>query len=137
MNTVKIQKYREHLVYEENFFDGWPNPPSIETLDRILKNSYLSYIAIDKNTDTVIGFINVISDSILSAYIPLLEVIKDYQGQGIGRKLVETTLKDLEHLYMIDLSCDDNLVEFYKGLGLYQGNLMFKRNYDKQRGSLD
>lgn len=137
MNTIKIQKYSEHLVYNPNFFDGWPNPPSIKTLDKILKNSYLSYLAIDENTRTVVGFINVISDGILSAYIPLLEVIKNYQGQGIGRRLVETTLKDLEHLYMIDLSCDDNLVEFYKGLGLHQGNLMFKRNYDMQSGSLD
>src|SRR2546430_6536822 len=75
------------------FFVGWENPPSPETLLRILQNSEHCVIAYDTNAKKVIGFINCISDGILSAYIPLLEVLPEYQHQGIGRKLMEQMLE--------------------------------------------
>ena len=41
-------------------------------------------IAIDENTNQVVGFVTAISDGVLSAYIPFLEVLPEYKSIGIG-----------------------------------------------------
>nr|WP_318283220.1 GNAT family N-acetyltransferase [Paenibacillus xylanexedens] len=69
------------------FFDGWPNPPSPSTFLKLLEQSYAIELAIDEQTGNVVGFIQAISDGILSAYVPLLEVLPEYKGQGIGSEL--------------------------------------------------
>lgn len=116
------------------FFDGWPNPPSPETHLKLLKNSSHVVVAIEPETDRVIGFITAVSDGVLSAYIPFLEVVPSYKGQGIGTELVKRMFAELRHLYMIDLACDDDLVAYYERFGMIRGNSMVFRNYDRQSG---
>ncbi|MEA1980912.1 MAG: GNAT family N-acetyltransferase [candidate division Zixibacteria bacterium] len=116
------------------FFVGWPKPPSPETHLKILENSSHIVLAIDKNINQVIGFINAVSDKTLSAYLPLLEVLPKYQKQGIGSELVKRILYQLKDFYMIDLACDDNLIPFYNKLGMKKIRAMGIRNYDKQSG---
>jgi ribosomal protein S18 acetylase RimI-like enzyme len=118
----------------QGFFVGWPNPPSPETLQKILRRSYEVVLAVDDKTDHVVGFINAVSDGILSAYIPLLEVLPDYQKRGIGAELVGRMLRKLDGLYMIDLVCDRELEAFYRKAGLQPGFAMIIRNFDKQSG---
>lgn len=74
------------------------------------------------------------SDGVLSAYIPFLEVDKRYQKQGIGIRLVEEILKQLDHLYMIDLICDTELTGFYEKTGFKSWHGMIRRNYTNQSG---
>lgn len=119
---------------EDGFFDGWPNPPSKDKHKLILENSYKSIVAIDNNTKKIIGFINAVSDGVLSAYIPLLEVIPCYQKQGIGTELVKRMLNELNEFYMIDLCCDANMVAFYDRLGMIKVHGMVHRNYQYQSG---
>ena len=49
------------------FFVGWPKPPSIEVLRKILCGSYYVVLAIEGKK--LVGFVNSISDGVLSAYI--------------------------------------------------------------------
>lgn len=116
------------------FFVGWPNPPSPEAHLKILNGSSAIVLARDTETGQVVGFITAVSDGVLSAYIPLLEVLPTYQKQGIGRELVERMLKKLEDLYMIDLFCDSELRSFYEKFGMHAGNGMMLRNYENQAG---
>jgi ribosomal protein S18 acetylase RimI-like enzyme len=116
----------------DGFFVDWPNPPSVNTHLKLLKGSSHVVLAIEENK--VVGFITAISDGVLSAYIPLLEVLPAYKNKGIGKELVDRMLKQLEHLYMIDLSCDDDLVPYYEKFGMIKGTAMLKRNYDRQSG---
>jgi ribosomal protein S18 acetylase RimI-like enzyme len=118
----------------EGFFVGWPNPPSSETLKKVIINSQHYILAIDKNR--LVGFINAISDKTLSAYIPLLEVLPEYKGRGIGSKLVYLMKEELSRYYMVDISCDDNIVPFYEKHGFKRNNSMYLRNYEKQSGSI-
>jgi len=118
----------------KGFFVGWSSPPSPETHLRILKGGYKVVIAIDDTSNQIIGFINAISDGVLSAYISLLEVLPDYQGQGIGQELVGLMLEELKDLYMIDLLCDKELQGFYKKVGMYEAFGMSIRNYEHQSG---
>jgi ribosomal protein S18 acetylase RimI-like enzyme len=116
------------------FFVGWPNPPSTETHLRLMKQSDHIVLALDPKADQVVGFITAVSDGVLSAYIPLLEVLPQYRGQGIGKELVRRMLEKLDGLYMIDLICDPDLQDFYEPLGMKPATGMFLRNYDRQSG---
>ena len=121
----------EHL--QGGFFAGWPNPPSPITHYRILANSTAIVLARTANGD-VIGFITAVSDHVSCAYIPHLEVLPAYQGQGIGSELVRRMVAKLRHLYMIDLVCDPPLQSFYERLGMQAVVGMVIRNYDRQSG---
>ncbi|OLV17823.1 hypothetical protein BOO71_0007741 [Deinococcus marmoris] len=72
-----------------------------------------SYMAVAVEDGQVTGFVQAISDGVLSAYIPLLEVRAQWRGQGIASRLMENLLAQLDGLYMIDTACDDDLVPFY------------------------
>ncbi len=116
----------------QGFFVGWPNPPSQSAHMRILAGSYSIWLAIDTDANRVVGFITAISDGVLSAYIPLLEVLPVYQNRGIGKALVTKMLDSLKNLYMIDLLCDKALLGFYKKMGMDNATGALYRNYDCQ-----
>jgi GNAT superfamily N-acetyltransferase len=97
------------------FFVGWPVAPSPERHWELLSGSHAVEIALDG--DVVVGFVTAISDGVLSAFIPLLEVLPSYQHRGIGTELVRRLLGQLDGLYMIDLCCDAELEPFYGALG--------------------
>jgi ribosomal protein S18 acetylase RimI-like enzyme len=116
------------------FFVDWPNPPGPETHLRILHNSTVVILAQESTTGQVVGFINAISDGILSAYIPLLEVLPAYQGRGIGKELLRRMLEKLQNLYMVDVLCDAEMQSFYAAAGMQPGIGMMLRNYGRQSG---
>jgi len=118
------------------FFAGWPNPPTAAAHLRILQNSYRSFVAIDRDAGKVVGFINAVSDEVLTAYIPLLEVVEDYQGKGIGNELVKRMLAEINNLYMVDICHDKELTSYYAKFGAYQSHSSIFRNYDAQSGLL-
>lgn len=115
-----------HLQLAPGFFEGWPHPPSSHQHRAILENSYLAWLAVDGGL--IIGFITAISDGIFSACLPLLEVLPAYRSQGIGSELVRRMLRSLDHLYMIDLSCDPELQGFYQQHGFFPVLAMIQRN---------
>ena len=115
------------------FFVGWPNAPAAQTHLELLRGSRHVVLALDEDGN-VAGFITAISDGVLSAYIPFLEVLPAYQGQGIGTELVRRMLECLSELYMIDLVCDPQLQPFYERLGMTPRTGMIHRNYARQSG---
>lgn len=119
-----------------DFFEGWPNPPSTPTFLKLLEQSYAVELAIDEETGNVVGFIQAISDGVLSAYIPLLEVLPEYQGKGIGTDLIKRMFNRLGDLYMIDLLCDNELQEFYEKQGMQKTSGMVIRHYQNQAGAV-
>ena len=63
----------------EDFFFDWPKHPDAEAHIRILAGSYKVWLAM--NGRQCVGRINAISDGVLYAYIPLLEVLPSYRGK--------------------------------------------------------
>jgi len=123
--------FSDHL---KGFFQEWPNPPSPDAHLRILKGSDEVVLAIDEETGNVVGFITAVTDGVLCAHIPLLEVLPAYRGRGIGSELVRRMLGKLDAFYSIDLACDEGTVSFYERLGMRPGVRMSLRNYDRQSG---
>ena len=113
----------------DGFFVGWPNRPSTELPRRMLRGSEHVVLARDTETGRVVGFVTAVGDGALSSLIPLLEVLPEYQGRGIGSELVRRMLGLLEDRYVVDLCCDEELVPFYERLGLSQWVGMGIRNH--------
>lgn len=117
------------------FFVGWPDPPSPETHLAILQRSDAMVLAMDEETGRVVGFINALSDGVLCAFIPLLEVLPVYQGRGIGSELVRRMVALLGDLYAVDVMCDADVQPFYARLGMQPAQGMMLRRYDRQAGN--
>ena len=90
------------------FFVGWPSPPSSATHLEMLRGSAAVVLAVDDATGRVVGFINAISDGVLAAFIPLLEVLPAYQGRGIGSELARRMLARLDSLRPCDFISTSN-----------------------------
>lgn len=120
----------EHL---QGFFIGWKNAPAPEVHLNLLEKS--DYKIIAKDGERVVGFITAITDGTLAAYIPFLEVLPEYQKQGIGKELVKQMLDKLNDFYMVDLLCDTDLQSFYEQFRMQKATGMMKRNYGNQSGS--
>lgn len=114
------------------FFKGWSNHPNCETHLKILNNSYFVWLAFDK--DKCVGFINALSDGIFYSFIPLLEVLPEYQGKGIGSELVSLMNVSLDGMYAIDVICDESVATFYEQKSFKKSVAMIKRNYKNQSG---
>ncbi|MDO9391921.1 MAG: GNAT family N-acetyltransferase [bacterium] len=116
------------------FFEGWPKKLSPRTHLLLLKNSDHVVLAVETRTNKVTGFITAISDGVLCAYIPLLEVLPEYRNQDIGSELVKRMLKRLKGLYMVDLLCDKKVQPFYLRHGMSKATGMMIRNHTMQSG---
>ena len=110
------------------FFVGWPHPPSPEMHLRLLSGSDHVVLAVDLESGRVVGFVTALTDGVLSGFIPLLEVLPAYQGQGIGRMLMTHMLDRLGHLPNVDLLCDPDVVPFYERFGMKPvGGMVLRR----------
>ncbi|HVF32441.1 MAG TPA: GNAT family N-acetyltransferase [Acidimicrobiales bacterium] len=129
---IEYRQSVEGLGWEQldGFFVGWPVRPSAATLLEHLARSYRCVVAVDvsKDPDRVVGIATAISDGLLSASIPLVEVLPGWHDRGIGTELLERLLDSLAHLYMVDLTCDEDVAPFYARLGFTRGTAMIRRN---------
>lgn len=120
----------EHLA---GFFDGWPDPPDAATHLAILRGSDAVCLAV-ADGGRVVGFVTAITDGVLAAYLPLLEVLPDFRGQGIGAELVRRVVERVGAPYMVDAVCDEDVLPFYERLGFAPGRAAMRRDYARQRG---
>lgn len=79
---------------------GWLSANYPERLKKALDNSETVFTAWDR--DRLVGLVNAIDDSELTAYVHYLCVNPEYQGQGIGKNLLRR-IKDKyrDYLYII------------------------------------
>jgi ribosomal protein S18 acetylase RimI-like enzyme len=116
------------------FFVGWPHHPRPATHMKILEGSHTVVLAIDDEESRVVGFVTAVSDGVLAAYIPLLEVLPEYRRRGIGSELVRRAMEKLDGLYMVDLVCDPQMESFYVRFGMKSAHAMAIRRYERQSG---
>ena len=81
--------------------------------------SYYHIAVYDNNT--LIGYIDSVSNGVTDAYIQDLMVHPDYQGKGIGTELMNRMIIKLKerHIYMISVVFEERLKPFYKRFGFF------------------
>ena len=122
----KIEIKEENLA---GYFKDWKYPLTPKEHITTLKGSTHFIIAIDDATNNIVGFVTALSDGINSGFIPLLEVLPQYQGRGIGTKLMEKILLKLKDIPNVDLTCDPELQPFYEKFKMMKSHGMILRKY--------
>lgn len=90
----------------------WMSGRYPERLKKALDNCETVITAWDGNK--LVGLINAIDDSELTAYIHYLCVNPEYQGVGIGRELLKRMKeKYKDYLYIILIAENEGLIEYY------------------------
>ena len=62
----------------------------------------------------LIGFARAVTDGKFRAYIEDVVLHTEFQKSGIGTKMVSQLLKELSHIEVISLFCEENLIPFYE-----------------------
>ena len=107
------------------FFEGWSPKPSEGRILAALTGA--DTVALAWEGDRLVGFATAITDGAMFAYLPLVEVVADRRGVGIGSALIRDLHERHRDLYGLDLCCDDDVVPFYERLGLTRVNGMIVR----------
>ncbi|MGB2983344.1 MAG: GNAT family N-acetyltransferase [Candidatus Bipolaricaulia bacterium] len=102
----------------QGFFVGWRSPRTPVEHFEILRRSDLVVLAIDTKTDRVVGFVTALTDRVQAAFVPLIEVLPEFRGRGIGSELMRRILDVLGPIPCVDLTCDPKLQGFYRRLGM-------------------
>ncbi len=109
------------------FFEGWPNPPTPERHLAHLRGCEAVELAVDEASGNVVGYVSALGDGVSVAFIPLLEVLPAWRGQGIGTELMRRMLARLGDRLAVDLVCDEDVVPFYQRLGGTPGRAVLWR----------
>jgi GNAT superfamily N-acetyltransferase len=99
-------------IYESH---GWSSAQKPQALYQALLNSHGLVSAWDG--ERLVGIGNAISDGFLVVYYPHLLVHPDYQGQGIGKRIMEMLKKQYEVMHMHMLVADSEAIVFYEKCG--------------------
>lgn len=93
----------------------WSSAQKPELLRKALINSHTLISAWVGGK--MVGIANAISDGYLVVYYPHMLVHPDYQGKGVGRKIMAAMLKKYTKYHQQMLSADGKAIQFYERCG--------------------
>lgn len=99
-------------IYRAN---GWSSAEKPVELLAALRHSHS--LATARIGGRLVGLGNAISDGHLVVYYPHLLVHPDFQGQGIGKQLMEAMQGRYGGFHQQMLTADGKAIEFYKKMG--------------------
>ena len=112
------------------FFEGWTRPLTPETHLKTLHAASTAIVAIDSDTGNVVGYVTVLTDWLVTAFIPNIEVLAAYQRRGIGSGLMTRALAKIAAIPAVDLMCDPEVRPFYARFGMRPLGGMALRRFD-------
>lgn len=110
--TRNIDKDQIIELYKAN---KWSSADKPDLLYKALVNSTTLISAWDD--ERLVGLGNALSDGYLVVYYPHLLVHPDYQGKGVGKKIVSAFQKIYGEFHQQMLTADGKAIEFYEKNG--------------------
>lgn len=128
---LRYQNTCEGITAEQltGFLAHWRNPRTPAEHLAILRGSDYVALAVDEQSGHVVGFVTALTDGVQAAFIPLLEVLPDYRGHGVGSELMRRVLELLRDLTAVDLTCNPEMQPFYARFGMKPSVGAVRRNY--------
>ncbi len=111
----EIKEINKDEIIELYRANKWSSAEKPDLLYKALINSDSLITAWDENR--LVGLGNAISDGYLVVYYPHLLVHPDYQGKGIGRKIVNKFQKKYGNFHQQVLTADGKAIDFYRKCG--------------------
>lgn len=84
-----------HPEHFTDFFRTWTQAPPPAVHFQLLAQSAASVLAIDEGSGRVVGYLALAVDPAGQAYVPFLEVLPAYQGQGLTAELTRRMMAKL------------------------------------------
>ena len=106
-------------IYRAN---EWSSADKPERLMAALRNSETLVTA--RKDGVLVGLANAISDGHLVVYFPHVLVHPEYQGEGIGKKIMKVLMEKYEDFHQKSLVSDFDAVAFYQRLGFTRSGTM-------------
>ena len=105
-----------HQLYQITW---WGKNRTINDIERMLEHSDLIVGICANQTQKLLGFARILTDYVYRAVLWDVIVDPNYQGQGLGKKLVETIIAhpELKQVETILLICLPDMVSFYEKFG--------------------
>ena len=122
MTDIQYKNIKEFASEElEDLFlsVNWSSGNYPDKLVIAMKNSSTVFSAWDG--DKLIGLINALDDSVMTAYIHYLVVVPEYQNYGIGKQLLNMVKEEYKDYLRILLIAYDKEVSFYERYGFEAG----------------
>jgi GNAT superfamily N-acetyltransferase len=95
----------------------WTDQREAAGVERMLAGTDLVLALIDRATDRLVGFTRALTDWRYRAYLYDVIVAPDWRGRGLGGVLVDAALDRLAGVETIELSCQPDMVAFYRRWG--------------------
>ncbi|WP_434341512.1 GNAT family N-acetyltransferase [Motilimonas cestriensis] len=95
--------------------NAWSSADKPERLLPALRNSHSLVTA--RCNGKLVGIGNAISDGYLVVYYPHMLVHPEFQGQGVGRKMMAAMQEIYRDFHQQMLTADGKAIEFYQSMG--------------------
>ena len=97
----------------------WKESYDTSLINQMIAGSFVFAVVVDTTRDKAVGMGRVISDGISDAYIQDLVVLPKYRGHGIGKKLVDSLIKQClsKGIVWIGVIAEPGSDKLYRGLG--------------------
>lgn len=108
----------------------YPKERFRERIEKLVANVSISIVARNEN-DLIVGVLFGLTDFAYWLYVTDLGVDRDYERQGIGRRLMKAALEAAggEKDIAVYLIANDNAVPFYEKLGMKRADEVMKYNH--------
>lgn len=113
--------------------EWWTKKRQAIDIKKMLENSNVVIGLIHEETDELIGFARVITDTVYRAFIFDVIAKEEYRNSGIGKILMDSILSHplVRDVDRVELYCPDRLVSYYEKWGFSTdvngSNLMRKK----------
>ncbi len=112
--------------------EWWTEGRKLADIRKMLDNTTVVIALIDTTSNTLAGFVRIISDKVYTALISDVLVAKAYRGKGLGKQLIEAACNhpELVQVHRFDLYCKPDMEAFYQSLGfeVIHPSILFMRN---------
>jgi len=118
MSTFEITRntpIKEDEVISLYRANEWSSAERPKKLMAALQNAHTLVVA--RKDGRLVGLTNAISDGHLVVYYPHMLVLPEFQGQGVGKKMMEAMQEVYGDFHQQMLTADGEAVAFYKKLG--------------------
>jgi GNAT superfamily N-acetyltransferase len=109
---------------------GWDRSES--SYHQVLKKHH-TYSVRNQHGD-LIAYVSVLTDEVADAFLLDLLVHPDFQGQGIGKQIVQFAISDMREsgVQCVQVTFNDELEEFYKkcGFHIFKGGIVDFKNME-------
>ena len=126
---ISAEEYTDFLK-RTDLGSQYPKERFAERISKLVNNVSISLVARNES-GLVVGVLFGLTDYVYWLYVTDLGVDRDYEGQGIGRRLMKTAhdKADGEKDIAVYLIANENAIPFYEKLGMKKANDVMQYNH--------